>query len=56
LVAQKARLNVSGSGNIVAQVKQEVSGSIAGSGSVVVSGNPKNRAVTNEGSGQVVYQ
>ncbi|MCE1176117.1 MAG: DUF2807 domain-containing protein [Burkholderiales bacterium] len=56
LVAQKARLNVSGSGNIVAQVKQEVSGSIADSGSVVVSGNPKNRAVTNEGSGQVVYQ
>ena len=56
LVAQKANLNITGSGNIVVQVKQEVSGKIAGSGSAVVSGNPKNRAITNEGSGQVVYQ
>ena len=56
LVAQKASLNIAGSGSIVAQVKQEASGKVAGSGSVVVSGNPKNRAVTNEGSGQVVYQ
>lgn len=56
LVAQKANIQVTGSGNIVAQVKEEVSGSLAGSGSVVISGNPKVRAVNNTGSAQVVYQ
>ncbi|MBS1175528.1 MAG: hypothetical protein H6R05_1659 [Burkholderiaceae bacterium] len=56
LVAQKAMLNITGSGNIVVQVKQEVSGKIAGSGSVVISGNPKTRTLMSEGSAQVVYQ
>lgn len=56
LVAQKAMIKVTGSGNIVAQVKQEVGGSLTGSGSVVISGNPKIRNLTSTGSAQIVYQ
>ena len=56
LVAQKATIKVAGSGNIVAQVKQEVSGSLTGSGSLVISGNPKSRGLNSTGSAQVVYQ
>ena len=56
LIAQKASIKVSGSGNIVTQVKEEVTGSLTGSGSVVISGNPKTRSLTSAGSAQVVYQ
>ena len=56
LVAQKANIKVAGSGNIVAQVKQEVSGSLTGSGSLVISGNPKIRNLINTGSAKIVYQ
>ena len=56
LISEKATIQLTGSGNIVTQVTQEVSGNISGSGAVTISGHPKGQNLSKNGSAQVVYQ
>lgn len=56
LVAQTACLSITGSGDISAHACREVSASIAGSGDIVVRGNPASRKEQVVGSGRVKFK
>lgn len=56
LIAQRGRLNITGSGDIAAHVCQEVVARIAGSGDIVVRGNPETRSKQVTGSGSVRFK
>lgn len=55
LVARDGEIHIPGSGNILLNVSDSLSGDIAGSGNVDVAGKPKTRAVNITGSANVNY-
>lgn len=56
LVADRASLSVAGSGDIEAFVRSEVSARVAGSGDIVVRGNPSRRDHSVAGSGNIKFR
>ncbi len=56
LICNKASLVIEGSGDIRAHVSQDVFASIAGSGDIVISGNPPTRKTSVTGSGRVAFK
>ncbi|RTL33685.1 MAG: DUF2807 domain-containing protein [Burkholderiales bacterium] len=56
LIAQRGHLSIAGSGDISAHVSQEVVARIAGSGDIVVRGNPASRSKQVLGSGSVRFK
>lgn len=56
LVADRASLTVAGSGDIEAFVRSDVRARVAGSGNIVVRGNPPRRDPTIAGSGKIKFR
>lgn len=56
LVADRANLTVAGSGDIEAFVRSDVRARVAGSGNIVVRGNPPRRDPTVAGSGKIKFR
>ncbi|MDT4835841.1 putative auto-transporter adhesin, head GIN domain [compost metagenome] len=56
LVAMTAELSVAGSGDIEAHVRQSVKARVAGSGDIVVRGNPPSRVQSVAGSGDIKFK
>lgn len=56
LIAQRGHLSIAGSGDISAHVTQEVAARVAGSGDIVVRGNPGTRSKQVLGSGSVRFK
>ncbi|MEJ6003852.1 GIN domain-containing protein [Paucibacter soli] len=56
LIAQRGSLSIAGSGDISAHVSHEVVARIAGSGDIVVRGNPASRSKQVLGSGSVKFK
>lgn len=56
LIADRATLSIAGSGDIEAFVRSDVRASVAGSGDIVVRGNPPNRDHRVLGSGKIKFK
>lgn len=56
LRADEARLAIAGSGNITAFVRADVSAEVAGSGDIVIRGNPSSRDSQVMGTGRIRFQ
>ncbi len=56
LIARRGQLSIAGSGDISAHISQEVVARIAGSGDIVVRGNPSTRSKQVLGSGSVKFK